>query len=214
MGNANGADPFLSSTSDIQNEMGVLSSDFFTDEDRCFSDLSVRLLPETRVAVVVEDDLRSFRWQKYGTSKGGDNPTDYYKCAHPGCAMKKRVKQNPPSVAWVGEHSHAPPKQNKASVQQQWQFVDVVLRESSPRLDRSILTLVVEMTVNVDFSRDGFAWIKYGQKKVTHNRISRGYYRCHDRGCNVRKRVDRIDDAIVVVTYNGIHNHEAPFGQN
>ncbi|RWW51926.1 hypothetical protein BHE74_00041684 [Ensete ventricosum] len=60
---------------------------------------------------------------------------------------------------------------------------------------------------------DGYSWRKYGKKKMKNSPYPRNYYRCSSEECNVKKRVerDREDSRFVITTYEGIHNHRAPF---
>ncbi|PUZ44287.1 hypothetical protein GQ55_8G078000 [Panicum hallii var. hallii] len=76
--------------------------------------------------------------------------------------------------------------------------------------------VVVQTTSDVDFmDDDGFRWRKYGQKGLLGllgNPNPRSYYRCAMAGCPMRKHVERAshDQRVVVTTYTGKHNHDAP----
>lgn len=60
-----------------------------------------------------------------------------------------------------------------------------------------------------DVLDDGYRWRKYGQKAVKNSAFPRSYYRCTHHTCNVKKQVQRLakDTAVVVTTYEGVHNH-------
>lgn len=61
---------------------------------------------------------------------------------------------------------------------------------------------------------DGYNWRKYGQKKVKASECPRSYYKCTQRNCSVKKKVERsIDGHITEITYNGQHNHVQPTKQ-
>eukprot|EP01018_Ginkgo_biloba_P004662 Gb_26412 [translate_table: standard] len=59
---------------------------------------------------------------------------------------------------------------------------------------------------------DGYRWRKYGEKAMKNSSVPRSYYKCSDKKCNVKKRVERrpSESEILVVTYEGIHNHPCP----
>ncbi|GLJ15151.1 hypothetical protein SUGI_0247840 [Cryptomeria japonica] len=59
---------------------------------------------------------------------------------------------------------------------------------------------------------DGYKWRKYGEKSMENCRMPRCYYKCSDKKCSVKKRVEikPLDNEILVITYDGIHNHPCP----
>eukprot|EP01018_Ginkgo_biloba_P004660 Gb_26411 [translate_table: standard] len=59
---------------------------------------------------------------------------------------------------------------------------------------------------------DGYRWRKYGEKAMKNSSIPRSYYKCSDKKCIVKKRVERkpSESDVLVVTYEGIHNHPCP----
>ncbi|KAI3732663.1 hypothetical protein L1987_63870 [Smallanthus sonchifolius] len=61
-----------------------------------------------------------------------------------------------------------------------------------------------------DIPSDEYSWRKYGQKPIKGSPHPRGYYKCSSmRGCPARKHVERCldDSAMLIVTYEGEHNH-------
>lgn len=72
------------------------------------------------------------------------------------------------------------------------------------RVDSSDKTLIV---------KDGYQWRKYGQKVTRDNPSPRAYFKCSFAPCcPVKKKVQRSaeDPTIMVVTYEGEHNHMNP----
>ncbi|CAH1418057.1 unnamed protein product [Lactuca virosa] len=58
---------------------------------------------------------------------------------------------------------------------------------------------------------DGYNWRKYGQKQVKGSENPRSYYKCSDRNCSTRKKVETSSDGdITEIVYKGSHNHPKP----
>lgn len=83
------------------------------------------------------------------------------------------------------------------------------------RIRRSIKVPAISNKV-ADIPADEFSWRKYGQKPIKGSPHPRGYYKCSSvRGCPARKHVERcVDDpAMLIVTYEGDHNHNRAAAQ-
>ncbi|XP_047088602.1 protein WRKY1-like [Lolium rigidum] len=83
------------------------------------------------------------------------------------------------------------------------------------RIKRSIKVPAISNKV-ADIPADEFSWRKYGQKPIKGSPHPRGYYKCSSvRGCPARKHVERcVDDpAMLIVTYEGDHNHNRTAAQ-
>nr|QCV57339.1 WRKY transcription factor [Fagopyrum tataricum] len=77
------------------------------------------------------------------------------------------------------------------------------------RMKRSIKVPAISNKI-ADIPADEYSWRKYGQKPIKGSPYPRGYYKCSSiRGCPARKHVERCVDepAMLVVTYEGDHNH-------
>ncbi|KAG0462816.1 hypothetical protein HPP92_021292 [Vanilla planifolia] len=72
----------------------------------------------TKSEVEIMDD--GFKWRKYGKKavKNSPNPRNYYRCAIPGCGVKKRVERERSDPRYVitiyeGTHNHESPDANR-----------------------------------------------------------------------------------------------------
>ncbi|WOL10867.1 hypothetical protein Cni_G19626 [Canna indica] len=86
-------------------------------------------------------------------------------------------------------------------------------RRSSLRSTSSSVKFAFITKSELEVLADGYKWRKYGKKAVKSSPNPRNYYRCISEGCNVKKRVERHreDPSFVITTYEGVHNHHAPF---
>ncbi|CAA2981931.1 probable WRKY transcription factor 21 [Olea europaea subsp. europaea] len=77
------------------------------------------------------------------------------------------------------------------------------------RVRRSIKVPAISNKL-ADIPPDEYSWRKYGQKPIKGSPHPRGYYKCSSmRGCPARKHVEKCldDPSMLIVTYEGEHNH-------
>ncbi|XP_030445113.2 probable WRKY transcription factor 7 [Syzygium oleosum] len=85
-------------------------------------------------------------------------------------------------------------------------------KKRKSRLKRVVRVAAISSKM-ADIPPDDFSWRKYGQKPIKGSPHPRGYYKCSSvRGCPARKHVERAldDPGMLVVTYEGEHNHSQP----
>jgi len=180
-----------------------------------------------------------YRWRKYGQKqvKGNAYARSYFKCTYPGCDVKKQIARTHDGekvvqVTYKGEHIHSRPQVVRHNAPDQTSFRNTVIHENihlaqsqtapimnpvipleqENTINSTVVTiprLVIETNSNVDHLDDGYLWRKYGQKKVKGSPYPRSYYKCTEKGCNVKKQVE-LQGNILVNTYEGTHNHPAP----
>ncbi|GLJ15142.1 hypothetical protein SUGI_0247730 [Cryptomeria japonica] len=94
-----------------------------------------------------------------------------------------------------------------------YEFTDnLILRLCLKNVDGKSSQIIIIQVRSEEPLDDGYKWRKYGEKSMPNCEMPRCYYKCSDKKCSVKKRVERnaLEDEIVVVTYEGIHNHPFP----
>ncbi|XP_026666347.1 WRKY transcription factor 71-like [Phoenix dactylifera] len=63
---------------------------------------------------------------------------------------------------------------------------------------------------------DGYEWKKYGQKFIQNIRKNRSYFKCRNRRCKAKKRLEWLpsDPSSIRVIYQGAHDHPSPRPQS
>lgn len=176
-----------------------------------------------------------FKWRKYGQKqvKGSNYPRNYYKCTVPGCTAKKHLEKFFDETAnkerlrtiYIGSHVHPTSPSPHLFVNNQQDFRNSVLAQSAKlrhmssynapvkseedSLSRNSERLLIECADNVDENEDGYFWRKYGQKSVKGSLAPRQYYRCRNVDCPVKKQAEISSQGRIILTYEGVHNHEA-----
>ncbi|KAI7739071.1 hypothetical protein M8C21_005230 [Ambrosia artemisiifolia] len=92
--------------------------------------------------------------------------------------------------------------------QSSWKRLD----DELPRSGTKIVYVPIDPSDKSLVVKDGYQWRKYGQKVTRDNPSPRAYYKCSFAPtCPVKKKVQRSmeDDGVVVVTYDGEHNHRS-----
>ncbi|XP_058188563.1 disease resistance protein At4g27190-like isoform X2 [Rhododendron vialii] len=88
-------------------------------------------------------------------------------------------------------------------------------RHRKSRVKRVVRVPAVGMKM-ADIPPDDFTWRKYGLMQFKGSPHPRSYFKCSSvRGCPARKKVERAldDPAMVILTYEGEHNHTPPVTQ-
>ncbi|KAG9393675.1 WRKY DNA -binding domain [Carpediemonas membranifera] len=171
-----------------------------------------------------------YHYRKYGQkfSRSSPYPTCYYKCAHPGCPVKRHISRDADGKitnSYRGSHTHVPPQIRRVEVTSQEEFISVVAEEckflgdwvesegptATEKKSSSERKLVVVAKGAVDTADDSFHWKKYGSKIVKSSTVQKSYYRCAHPACPakrlIQKPADTKGDVETTVVYQGAHNH-------
>ncbi|KAG9395577.1 WRKY DNA -binding domain [Carpediemonas membranifera] len=171
-----------------------------------------------------------YHYRKYGQkfSRSSPYPTCYYKCAHPGCPVKRHISRDADGKLnnhYRGSHTHVPPQIRRVEVTSQEEFISVVTEEckflgdwvesegptATEKKSSSERKLVVVAKGPVDTADDSFHWKKYGSKIVKSSTVQKSYYRCAHPACPakrlIQKPTDTKGDVETTVVYQGAHNH-------
>lgn len=169
-----------------------------------------------------------YEWTQYGTKPIAGGQRLYQKCRVAGCGVKKIVEvlDDAPEGSegsvnkekFDGEHTHGPATITLKAESTE-SLRELVWRASSSKEEArgeepvGIKTVFMECSPTTNIFGDGFAWRKYGEKKVKGCKFKRSYYRCSsNKQCPARKTVEQLDGGRCRVTYKDVHIHACPGG--
>ncbi|KAG9391517.1 WRKY DNA -binding domain [Carpediemonas membranifera] len=166
-----------------------------------------------------------YNYRKYGQkfSRSSPYPTCYYKCAHPGCPVKRQISRGTDGRivnSYRGTHSHVPPQVRRVEVTTQEEFLAVVREESKflgewdgpadpTQEEANARKLIIVAKGDIVTAEDGCHWKKYGSKVVKSSTIQKSYYRCAHAGCHAKRLIQKPvnDNDETTVVYQGGHDH-------
>mmetsp|Transcript_2038 Transcript_2038/g.7378 ORF Transcript_2038/g.7378 Transcript_2038/m.7378 type:complete len:626 (+) Transcript_2038:44-1921(+) len=171
-----------------------------------------------------------YDWAQYGTKQIHGGQRLYLKCRYAGCSVKKIVETlagaSEDDAAggastrekFEGVHSHGPTiitmvADSCEKLRELVWKISGSAEEGAPEPLPDIKTYFIICSDNVDVFDDGYAWRKYGEKKVKGFTYKRAYYRCSaSKNCAARKTVEFLDEHKTRATYKAVHNHACPSG--
>eukprot|EP01018_Ginkgo_biloba_P004653 Gb_40207 [translate_table: standard] len=170
------------------------SSSFDVNSFSIFSNLSSHLRPEHESSSLdTRDNHKSFYPQVFITES--DHQIEAVKCSTVDGGVHMSTSEDTNGIA--KGHVQKQNRSNKKRI------------ELGKRGERQKIIIQVRSEQVLE---DGYRWRKYGEKAMENSSIPRSYYKCSDKKCSVKKRVERkpSDAEILVVMYEGIHNHPCP----
>ncbi|KAL7602035.1 hypothetical protein Lser_V15G26767 [Lactuca serriola] len=138
----------------------------------------------------------NYQSQEHGIKKEHDNFTDF----------PFQTQSNPHTVSFQEIYQQPRIEDDRSLVKSEYSFQKQSFESNYPT-DRNIYNHRSSQK-KLD---DGYNWRKYGQKQVKGSENPRSYYKCSDRNCSMRKKVETSSDGdITEIVYKGNHNHPKP----
>ncbi|PKU68937.1 putative WRKY transcription factor 26 [Dendrobium catenatum] len=157
-----------------------------------------------RTMTIQEDD---YKWRKDGTHyiHTIKKFRSYLRCVNKNCKARKKMdwSLNDPNnidISYEGYHNH---RCNESMASSE---TTIIIEEQGQEQN---IALAFNNALIV-IPKDDYKWDKHGQKFIISIQKNRSYFRCANRNCKARKKVDWPPNELdsLYISYEGDHNHK------